>query len=508
MKFFIGITIVDFDTGGANMIYELMHKNIKVLTMEIDEKDGWISKIYETHHPDHLPVGVSYKRDNVERAELNEWWTGRSIPASRAGIRDLIETLDIVKPTALLTKCYGLSLSDQYWAKPKDLNLQWADINYFDNSFSEDIGDILIGQNTKTTKDLNLNSPDNTSEGNLRKRWKIINNERILLKAGSGALQQEVFNEKIASKIMDRLNIPHVKYDVLWINETPYSACKDFINSDEDLVSAWRFMKLQKQNNSDSSYTHLCKLAKEFNVENFQEHLDKMLVLDFIIANEDRHFNNFGFIRDVNTLAFKGVAPIYDSGSSLGFETATARLAGFNPKWKPFMHGKVNSQLDLVSSFEWINFTELKNIEQDIREVFSESKGLISQDRTEAVIKMVNNRIQQLESYSSSKIDMSKKKPLSLKELTNKVYNFAKGDLSKEDLVNGIFSYEAKEYRILDIVKEQGKHQANAIIEDCETKDCFLEKNFAGANPFKMNLKTKASTTSLQQMKQSRITLE
>ena len=33
--------------------------------------------------------------------------------------------------------------------------------------------------------------------------------------------------------------------------------------------------------------------------------------------NEDRHLNNFGIIRDVNTLEWLDVAPIFDNGESL-----------------------------------------------------------------------------------------------------------------------------------------------------------------------------------------------
>lgn len=33
--------------------------------------------------------------------------------------------------------------------------------------------------------------------------------------------------------------------------------------------------------------------------------------------NEDRHLNNFGIIRDVNSLEWISVAPIYDNGESL-----------------------------------------------------------------------------------------------------------------------------------------------------------------------------------------------
>ena len=42
-----------------------------------------------------------------------------------------------------------------------------------------------------------------------------------------------------------------------------------------------------------------------------------MFILDYIIMNEDRHLNNFGIIRDVNTLKWLDVAPIFDNGQSL-----------------------------------------------------------------------------------------------------------------------------------------------------------------------------------------------
>ena len=49
----------------------------------------------------------------------------------------------------LLIRCYGLSLSDQYWICPKDSNLTWEEINFFSNEFSDDIGDVLFGEKKK-----------------------------------------------------------------------------------------------------------------------------------------------------------------------------------------------------------------------------------------------------------------------------------------------------------------------------------------------------------------------
>ncbi len=65
----------------------------------------------------------------------------------------------------LLVHSLGLSLSDQYWICPKDSKLVWDDINFFRNSFSEDIGDILFGADKKANI-LDFSSPDNTTDGN------------------------------------------------------------------------------------------------------------------------------------------------------------------------------------------------------------------------------------------------------------------------------------------------------------------------------------------------------
>ena len=118
---------------------------------------------------------------------LNKWWTDRSIPASRSGVRDALEILRVSTPKLLLAKCYGLSLSDQYWVKPINSDLEWELVNFFDNDFSEDVGDILFGK-AKDSENISLNSPDNTSDGCLKKRWKIINQKRCLLKAGMFAI--------------------------------------------------------------------------------------------------------------------------------------------------------------------------------------------------------------------------------------------------------------------------------------------------------------------------------
>lgn len=105
-----------------------MHKNIPVADIDIDETLGGKSKIRNIISKEHIPVGVvrmQRQNETVDRYAFNQWWTGRSISASRMGLSDMLDTLGISRTNLLLTKCLGLSLSDHYWVKPYDSDMTW-----------------------------------------------------------------------------------------------------------------------------------------------------------------------------------------------------------------------------------------------------------------------------------------------------------------------------------------------------------------------------------------------
>ena len=96
-----------------------------------------------------------------------------------------------------------------------------------------------------------------------------------------------------------------------------------------------------------------------------------MIVLDYIIANEDRHFNNFGVLREAETLKWLGFAPIYDSGSSLGYDKIPVQIRSEKEVvCKPFKNHHAE-QLKLVSDFSWIDFDRLKDVEGLIEHVLT-----------------------------------------------------------------------------------------------------------------------------------------
>lgn len=380
------------------MLCTLMHKRLAVAELEFDDATGFIQKVDAVYAPEHLPVGALPINGIIDRTALNEWWTDRSIPASRSGIRAALETLEIASTKLLLLRCYGLSLSDHYWICPQGSGLTWEQINFFDNPFSNDMGDVLFGQ-PKKEADFSFISPDNTSDGFLKKRWKIIAGKRCLIKGGSNPFQQQPFNEVIATGVMERLGIRHVPYTLLWSDGRPYSVCEDFISPDTELVSAWRIMQTWRKSNSDSVFQHFINCCNTLGVGNIVSSLDQMLVLDYLIANEDRHLNNFGLLRDPETLEWLGMAPIFDSGSSLGYDRTAAQIrVDQDVACKPFKKHH-DRQLGLVLSFDWLDFDALADMGALIRDTLSDRQAMdfVGSDRVEAIVETAERRVRFLQ---------------------------------------------------------------------------------------------------------------
>ena len=375
----------------------LYHRTIPVLQIELDDASGVIREIGDVYAREHLPLGVGFIQDRPDRSSLNAWWTDRSIPASRSGVREALETLGLANTKLLLTRCFGLSLSDQYWIKPEGTDVTWEQINFFENPFSDDIGDVLFGAK-KRANALDFSSPDSTSDGNLKKRWKIIDGKRCLIKGGSSPFRQQPFNEVIAAEIAKRLHIPHNAYSVLWNEDYPYSVCKDFVTGTTELIPAWRIIQTKKKPNNQSVYQHFVNCASALGITDVIPFLDRMIVLDYIIANEDRHLNNFGAIRNAENLEWLGMAPIYDSGSSLGYDKLPIEIRkAMNATCKPFKNHHAE-QLKLVSDFSWIDFNSLSDVRALITDTLSadNAKEFIDANRIQAIVYAVEVRIQHL----------------------------------------------------------------------------------------------------------------
>ena len=183
--------------------------------------------------------------------------------------------------------------------------------------------------------------------------------------------------------------------------DAPYSVCEDFISSTTELIPAWRIQQALKRTDNVSAYQHFVSCAQSLGIPDIVPFLDRMLVFDFIIANEDRHLNNFGAVRNAETLEWIGMAPIYDSGSSLGFNKLTKDIRkALRFESKPFVKDPVK-QLKLVQDFSWIDFGRLADIGSLIGKAFSsaQARDFIDPERIEAIIDAAAARTECLKQF-------------------------------------------------------------------------------------------------------------
>ncbi len=306
----------------------LMNKNTEVLCAEYDSATGVFTSIIDVYNVDYAPYILKsfYIENDINdtpfRTNLSDWFKGRGIPSWRDKLDLLLSRLDITTPSELLDKAFGLSLSDQYWLKPFNSDIKYDDINFFDNDFDYvEFMEASLSKNSKTiVKEESLKTPNNTTDGMLKKAWIIENNIRYLLKGGYKNETLQPFNEVLASEICKRLGFNHVEYTIGTYKDTVVSKCPCFINKDTELITCSQIRNNMERHNNINDYEEYIKILEDNGINNAREKLENMFILDFLIMNEDRHLNNFGIIRDVNTLKWIDVAPIFDNGQALNIE--------------------------------------------------------------------------------------------------------------------------------------------------------------------------------------------
>ena len=385
----------------------LMNKNTEVLVAEYNTVSKFFDRIIEVKNIDYAPYILKsfYIKDDINDTpfitNLSEWFRGRGIPNWRDKIDLLLHRLDISAPTELLDKAFGLSLSDQYWLKPIDSNLKYDDVNFFDNDF--DYAEFLeasLSLNSKIVKkETSLITPNNTTDGMLKKAWIIEDGTRYLLKGGYKNEILQPFNEVLASMICDKLGFNHVPYTLDVYKDTVVSKCPCFINKDTELITAYQIRNDMKRHDNTDDYEEYIKKLEENGISNAREKIENMYILDFLIMNEDRHLNNFGIIRDVNTLKWLDVAPIFDNGMALNIQSYDDEELIISGMGRLFYEVKPFDEIiKVVHNIKRIDVSKLSDIPEEFDKLLHKYQSItkMSDKRIYRLCVLLNRQINKL----------------------------------------------------------------------------------------------------------------
>ena len=393
----------------------LMNQNTKVLLAEL-ENDNTFSKIYEYYNIQYAPLQIFNAYNDNSKSnlkELNHWFQGRGIPSWRQNLEKLLEKLNVYSSRELLDKAYGLSLSDQYWLKGIEQDLSWSDINFFENDFEyQEYLDASLNYDSDSTNKISLHSPNNTTDGMVKKGWIIDNQKnRVLVKGTYSLARLEPINEWLASQICKRLDLDYCDYSLDVMDNQLISKCSNFLTSDEEIISSCDIMELEKKDNNTSDFEHYISILEDHGITDARKKMSDMYLVDFLLMNTDRHMKNYGIIRNVETLEWERTTPIFDTGNSLQSDVPTNEIDFYNDNYKFFTSRTMtlNDLLKYIQIKEY-DLSKLKGIVEDLDEVLNEYSDVIdlSETRYEKTIQGFKYRVDWLEKYKEKDSSSSK----------------------------------------------------------------------------------------------------
>lgn len=348
-------------------LYYLKNKKRMIAIVDFVPEANAFVKIVEWINIDAAPITIKNAEEKKHLSalkELNRWYQNRGIPQYRDEIEDLLIKLNIHNVAEQKHNSYALSLSDQYWIHDVNESVKWQDVNFFTNDF-----DYLSFANTVFSAQSDSNhfgtSPNFATDGMVKKAWIIdAHGQRLLLKGGYKKSSQEPFNELLASNICDALGMEHTPYGLRKIGDQVVSACPCFIDEHTELIPAADIFFLDKKDNQQNDFNYYIHILEKHGIADAREQMENMLVLDYLMMNEDRHLRNFGVIRDVETLAWLKVAPIYDTGQSLLSQTDYFDLNFHNGSGKFFTNVQMpfDKMISNVNNLSRYDFTKLDTV--------------------------------------------------------------------------------------------------------------------------------------------------
>ena len=321
-----------------DMILKIASALGKDVSLELNDKEEPMSNVYSFRMYDTELMRFSMEKQglsglvaeilytNEEQAHLLpldmertgegviHWLERRVIPKNRAFVDEILKTLGLSHndTKGIIDVCKGLSLNDSYWVVPEGFEGKFSQYNLYENRFSEILA-LVAYTGAGGSRQAFTTSPELTTGGMLPKAWRYVEHDGITLYKGgtTGASNtgREPYCEYYASQIAETMRLNAVHYDLENWKGITASKCALFTNIDTAYIPIGRIVRT---GGIAACLAYYDKLGPEFS-----EQIRSMLVFDALIYNEDRHFGNFGVLRDNHSGSIIAPAPIFDNGLSL-----------------------------------------------------------------------------------------------------------------------------------------------------------------------------------------------
>ena len=239
-------------------------------------------------------------------ANADAWLETRAIDSHRANSSLLKKALRLAEKDDVSTVIHvnGATITDNYWVRPVGSDLTYDDVKFTDDYFSSLALKGSYNSFNRAANSRRSKTPELTNVGSFEKCWKLKDSKWWMYKKANRA---EMFSELFIYELGKALGFNMAVYergdgciksldftDGASVNFEPASA---FMGDNED-------------------YAEVVKALERICPEAIPDYI-RLIFMDTLCANPNRHTNNFGLLRDVKTGKLLGLAPNYDNNMAL-----------------------------------------------------------------------------------------------------------------------------------------------------------------------------------------------
>ena len=242
----------------------------------------------------------------VSTGNVNRWLETRAIDCHRANSRLLKKALRLNERDDISTviSVNAATITDNYWIKPFGSTLTYEDVR-FDNDYFAELA--LRGDYDSFNKAACSNSaktPELTNTGSFEKCWRLHNGEWWMVKAAD---HKQQFSEIFICELGKCLGFNMAEY----LRGQKSVMTRDFTNNGKyNFEPAYSFM------GDNEDYIAVAKKLGKLAPQAIPDYV-RMVFMDTIAANPDRHTFNFGLLRDPASGGILSLAPNFDNNMAL-----------------------------------------------------------------------------------------------------------------------------------------------------------------------------------------------
>lgn len=209
--------------------------------------------------------------------------------------------------------CRALSLQDNYWLKLEDDTVVWKDVCLRNVHLNEAIAQVSLrgtAFSIQNKKEEALRCPELSGQGAYAKAWLREEDGLYLHKTGSkGVMESKI--EVMVSRLLDNCNVRHLEYTASEAFDGYTCKCKCMTDDKISILLGMDF---------DGYCNRLDKDPRREAIRIDSDLIYKMMIVDYLIANPDRHGMNWGFFYDCDTMEVLGCHPLYDHNNSFDID--------------------------------------------------------------------------------------------------------------------------------------------------------------------------------------------